>query len=398
MNEKTDKEDKLKRLQIRFFSLGAFLFLIIILWILFEFAINILPIINIIGFSILIAYLFTGIVDWLQKKTFLKKRGVAVAFVYLLISLLIGLFSMFVFPNLIDQIINFIKQIPYFLFKLKDFLLKLPFLSNIDLESFINLDSISQETSIFLADFSRNFLPKLLNFAFSTINFIIYFLSTIVLSIYFLLDGPRIWDFIVGLFSSNYKNHIENLRSDLDRCLKGYFVGQIQISCLSGLYMFIVYTALGSKFGLLLGIWQAIIEIIPVAGGIIGIVSGIIVIAFISPIKALIAFCLYMFYTQIIKDNFIVPRIMGNAINLHPVAILLIVLIGAQIGGLTGVIFAIPLAGLFNVILKYYLKIRYKKENKNKDFQQIEIKGVSLSKNKIAKKKFSKKDIKNEKI
>jgi predicted PurR-regulated permease PerM len=64
-----------------------------------------------------------------------------------------------------------------------------------------------------------------------------------------------------------------------------------------------------------------------------------------------------MFYSQIIRDNFITPRVMGSNLGFHPLAILLALLIGAQLGGIAGVIIAIPLLAVITSVIDYNLEL-----------------------------------------
>lgn len=358
-------QDEAEKAKYNFFRVATVLLFGLIIAALVYLASYVSVVVNIVGFSILISYLLIGLVDWLQVKSKIKKRGIIVLFIYFLVFLLFCLFSFFVLPTVIDQIKQLANQVPLFLTDLESFLSSLgQSLGQNQMNEIFDLKSVSGEIASSVANLGKLAVPKVLNFAFDTINFAVYFLATIVLSIYFLLDGPKIWQGAIRPLSEKYAYHAENLRHDLSRCLRGYFVGQIQLAALSGLYMFFIYLLFGSKYALLLAILQGLLEIIPVVGGFLGIGLGVLVLLFLSPWKALIALLLYLFYTQIIKDNFITPRIMGDAINLHPVVILIVVLIGAQVGGISGVVFALPVAGLLNVILNYYLKNRY--ENKIK--------------------------------
>ena len=155
--------------------------------------------------------------------------------------------------------------------------------------------------------------------------------------------------------------HADNIRQDLSRCLRGYFVGQVQLAALSGLFMFFVYLFFIPKYALLFAFLQALLEIIPVIGGFLGIIPAVFIIWFNnSPVEALIILGLYLTYTQVIKDNFLTPRIMADAINLHPIIILLVILAGAKLGGLAGIVFALPVAGIINVFIEYILKLNEK--------------------------------------
>jgi len=347
--------------QIRFFRTGGLLFLGLIAWGITSVCSEFAEIISVIGYAVLISYLLIGAVDWVQEKTIIKRRGLIVFLLYSLIILVLGLFCLFVLPKVAEQIGQLAKQVPYFFTRTEEWISQ--FNSNNPNLPKIDLNLVSTEITRTLNNTSREAVSALFSWAFNTINFAIYFLVTIVLSVYGLIDGPRIWWGLLRPLSDAHRVHADNLRYDLGRCLRGYFVGQMQLSALSGLFVFVMYLLMGSKYALLLGIWQAIVEIIPVLGGFLGISLGVLLLIFVSPVKALIAFVLYMFYTQVIKDNFLAPRIMGNAINLHPVVVLIVVLIGAQAAGVSGVVFSLPLAGIANAGLNYYLKLRNTKDS-----------------------------------
>ncbi len=356
----SEKKEELLNWQRRFFKLATFFLGGLLIWVFILLCRYLHEIAATIGYSILIAYLLIGLVDWLQAKSKLKNRGLVVAIVYLGILLLAVLFGLVIVPNLILQIQSLASQLPALPSRIQELLnyynLKisqtgLPFLN-------IDWKFLSDKIAQFLNTYTSNAFGRFFELAFGTINFAIHAIATTVLSVYFLLDGPHIWDGLMRPLAKRYSIHAENLRTSLNRCLRGYFIGQVQLASLSGIYVFVMYLLMGSRYALLLGIWQALIEIIPVVGGFFGIGLGVLVMLFDSPWKALIALVAYFAYTQIIKDNFLTPRVMGNAIGLHPVVVLLVVLIGARVGGVSGVVFALPIAGILNVIFEYYLRNR----------------------------------------
>jgi len=354
--------------QKRFFQAGFVIFAGLIIFCLVSLIQYFGDISSIVGYSILISYLLIGAVDWIQEKSKIKSRGLVVILVYLFILLFLSVFAIFIIPNLVSQIKLLVSQLPHYINQAQSWLNAYRVsINNLGLPFDFDPELLSKQSTEALNNFGSRALKEFVHFAFNTISLAVYSLSTIVLSIYFLIDGPRIWTGLLRPLSPEYLIHAHKLRDDLSRCLRGYFIGQIQLSSLSGVYVFIMYSLLGSKYALLLGIWQASVEIIPVIGGFLGIFLGVFVMLFDgSPLfgnpilKALIALIAYFSYTQIIKDNFLAPRIMGNAIGLHPVVVLLVVLIGAKLGGVSGVVFALPIAGLLNVVFDYALKLRNK--------------------------------------
>jgi predicted PurR-regulated permease PerM len=371
------EEDEINKLQIsllkwqkRFFQIAFAVLVTIMIVFIFWLGSYFHDVTNVIGFSILISYLLIGAVDWIQFRLKIKKRRLAVLVVYSFILLFSVLFCLFVIPSLFKQIQMLAAQLPHYIENIKDWLYSLNLkISNSDFPYTLNIELLSKELTQSISTVSQTAFNQVFKLAFNTINFAILSLATVVLSVYMLIDGPKIWDGLMRPLPQNFLVHANHLRNDLSRCLRGYFIGQIQLSSLSGVYVFFVYIILGSKYALLLGIWQALVEVIPVIGGFLGIGLGILVMLFDphplfgNPLwKPLIATIAYFGYTQIVKDNFLTPRIMSNSIGLHPVMVILVVFLGAKIGGITGVVFALPIAGLLNVVFDYFIKLR----NQNK--------------------------------
>jgi predicted PurR-regulated permease PerM len=355
--------------QKRFFQLGVLALTCLLTWAFIKFCAYFHEVVSVIGYSILIAYLLIGCVDWMHEKTNIRKRGTVVLLVYALIALAIGVISLFVVPPLLDQIESLAAQLPAYLAKLQTLALNYTLSSSnqTDFPYQFDFAAVSSELSKYLGNFGKSAITQFWAIAFNTINFAVSALVTVVLSIYFLIDGPKIWNGLLRPLSERHLAHAQILRNQLSLCLRGFFIGQVQLASLSGVFVFVLYSLMGSKYALLLGIFQALVEIIPVIGGFAGITVGMLVLSFSQyPLfglpfaKPLLAFAVYMFYTQIIKDNFLTPRIMGNAIGLHPVVVILVVLFGAKLGGVNGVVFALPVAGLLNVLLNYYLQNRIK--------------------------------------
>ncbi|MDX1918791.1 MAG: AI-2E family transporter [Candidatus Caenarcaniphilales bacterium] len=342
-----------------FYKLASIALCGLILWSIGKICAILSEVVTIIGLALLASYMLSGAVDWLQYKTPIKQRGLSVLILFLALALALSLFGFFVFPNLTTQLQSLSHQMPDYLNQLNAWLSEIGHNNG-----FVDFDwmQVSQSLSTSFDTFAKEAFDKFIAIAFNTISFVIAALATIVLTIYLLLDAPAIWKLITRPLNQKYQAHAERLREGLSRTMRAYLIGQVQLASLSGIFVFFMYMIMQSKYALLLGIWQSIIEIIPVVGGILGIGLGVLVLLFNDPIKALIAFVLYMIYTQIFKDNFLTPRIMSNAVGLHPVIVLLVVLVGAKVGGVAGVIFALPVAAMVNTLIDYYLELVEQKD------------------------------------
>ena len=307
----------------------------------------------ILGTSILISYLLIGPVDLLTK--IVKFRWLAVMLVYLILITITVLVMVFILPKLTKELALFSKQIPTILNSIEQKILEFQFYlrqNNIP----INLNSITKSISTTFQDVTIGDVGNIIGAAMGTVHTIFYTLVTAVISYYFLLDGRKIANDFTDYLPRKYQNHIQNLLSSIDKCLRGFYAGTIKLAAINATVMFITYLIIKAPYAFLLAFWHFIGCIIPTVGGWVGIVPATVVIAFTNPSLIWVPLVVYECFTRLIKDNFITPRIMGDAIGIHPVVVLIAVLVGLKAGGIIGVLFAIPIFGVINVILRYLLQ------------------------------------------
>lgn len=310
-------------------------------------------IIIIVGISILIAYLLIGPVDFLTR--IVRFRTIAVMLVYAAIfSLIIGGF-IFLGPKIANEFKEFTREIPQIInsFDRKAYDLQSWF-NNYHIR--INLFSVSTTLKKRFTDFSLDPLNNILGVASGTLHIMFYILACAVISYYFLLDGHNIAHEATKFIPIKYQSNIRQLLIELDRCLRGFYGGMVKLAAINATVMFTTYVILKLPYALLLATWHFLAFIIPVVGGWIGLVPALLVIAFTDPIKIWIPIVIYEGFTRLIQDNLISPKVMGDAIGMHPVLVLIAVLAGLKTAGLIGIVFALPLFGVINVILKYSLE------------------------------------------
>lgn len=119
-----------------------------------------------------------------------------------------------------------------------------------------------------------------------------------------------------------------------------------------GSVCFLGFYILNLNYALLLGIMAGILEFIPLVGPLIVALTAITIGAFYSPWQALYV-AVFLFVLRMLQDYVFYPRIVREGIHLHPLAIILSVLAGEQIGGITGVFLSIPVVALVTVLLKH---------------------------------------------
>ncbi|MBI3590416.1 MAG: AI-2E family transporter [Candidatus Melainabacteria bacterium] len=307
----------------------------------------------VVGISILISYLLIGPVDFLTK--IVRFRAIAVMLTYLaLFSLLITGF-IFISPKVTKEFGEFTRQIPAIRIHLDQ---KIH-----NIQTYLNKNNIPVNLTTATSGLTKRFsnltldpIGNILGVAKNTFHIVFYIFVTAVTSYYFLLDGHNIIKELTKHIPDKYQHHIHNLVSELDKCLRGFYGAMVKLAAINATVMFISYVVLNLPYALLLALWHFISFIIPVVGGWIGLVPALLVIAFTAPYKIWIPIVVYEGFTRLIQDNLITPRIMGDAIGMHPVLVLIAILAGLKTAGLIGILFALPIFGVLNVIFKYSLE------------------------------------------
>ena len=194
-------------------------------------------------------------------------------------------------------------------------------------------------------------------------NLLISIFSIVFITFFFLRDNDILTNFVVLILPNKYEARIREAVEDITEMLSRYFTGiLIQISIIT-IFVTIGLSILGVKNALLIAIFAALINVIPYLGPIIGAAFGVLItissnldISFYGEMLPLIGKVVFVFGCMQMLDNFILqPFIFSNSVKAHPLEIFLIILVGAQLAGIPGMILAIPTYTVFRVIAKIFL-------------------------------------------
>lgn len=186
----------------------------------------------------------------------------------------------------------------------------------------------------------------------------IFLIFTIPVLVYFFLsDGDFISKGIMKYLPLNNKYAIKRTLRHIDKVMERYIITQFELCGIIGVLTFIALTFSGVKYSFVLSLLNAIFNIIPYFGPIIGAIP-ILLIALIVSSKKAITVAVLLFVIQQLEGDIISPKIVGETVNSHPVTILLLLIIGGSVGGIIGMILAIPLWVMIKIAvgeLEYYL-------------------------------------------
>ncbi|KAB8330812.1 AI-2E family transporter [Scytonema tolypothrichoides VB-61278] len=180
---------------------------------------------------------------------------------------------------------------------------------------------------------------QILGFAVDTIGSVFNVLLTVVLTIYLVLNGERLWDGIFQWFPPHVGSQVRQL---LREDFQNYFIGQATLGALLALILILVFLALRVPLALLFGLVIGFFSLFPFGTGIgIAIVSLLVGLQnFWLGIEVL---AIAVMIDQV-NSNFVAPRLLGNLTGLNPVWVVISLLLGTKVGGLLGLLVAIPIA------------------------------------------------------
>ncbi|HHT85241.1 MAG TPA: AI-2E family transporter [Firmicutes bacterium] len=186
---------------------------------------------------------------------------------------------------------------------------------------------------------------------FSSAGFVPYLLLAPVIAYYILRDINK-WRHQALIRMSAYPLHYMDLVRDVDRVFAGFIRGQSLVALFVTMMVWIAATLLKLRYGAVLGVISGLGEFIPYFGPAIGSIP-ILVVAFLnSPVTGLWALALVAFI-QWFDSSVLVPRVTGERIGLHPLWVIFAIFAGGELLGFWGIFLAVPLAGIFRVLLGF---------------------------------------------
>ena len=308
------------------------------LWVLSQFFRYFEHLITILTIAALIGFLLNYPVKILERFHF--RRIPAIIGVLLITATLLTILGVTVVPNAIDQTTQLVKQVPEWIQSSNDS---------------INAWEEWGKSKGLLLDFNvlRNQInakidaqlqivgSQVVGIAVGTLSGAIDTLSVLVLSVYMLLYGDRLWTGIVNILPDRIALPLsESLRLNF----QNFFISQLILGTFMICVLTPIFFFLDVPFGLSFALFIGAAELIPFIGASLGIGLVTILIMlknFTLGFSVLIAAII----VQQIKDNLLAPKLMGEFIGLNPIAILICLLTGGQIAGLLGVIVSVPIAG-----------------------------------------------------
>jgi len=273
------------------------------------------------------------------------RRGVAVAAIFLAVLLFIALFAWLIGPPLVKQISGLARDIPGYLDRLAR--------RNDSIGRYFREHDLAQKLKGFIADIPSNVAQSfntILGVA-GRVGSVLFNLVTVaILTIYFMLSLPSMRRTAAILFSPSRREQGERVINRSIAKIGGYVSGNLLTSGICAVLALVALLVLRVPFAVPLALWAGIADLIPQVGSYLGAAPAVIVGLFASPLIGLIVLAYFIVYQQF-ENYLLVPRVMKNAVDLSPAAVIISTLIAGSLLGFVGALLALPVAATVKVII-----------------------------------------------
>jgi len=288
-----------------------------------------------------------------RVEPWVKRRGIATGLVYIVALAAAAAVGALFVPTLVDQINDFAHKVPDYLDDITKGRGRLGFLQ----EKYHLVDKARD--ALDKGGASKLFGVSGTAFALAkgVVTAVVATLTILFMTFFMLLEGPTWMERLYSLMRPASRKRWQAVGHDIYRTVGGYVTGNLVISLIAGTLTAIVLTIMGVPYSIALGFIVAILDLIPLAGATI---AAIIVgaVSFLHSITAGIVVVAFFLVYQQLENHVLQPVVYGRTVKLSPLAVLISVLIGAELAGVLGALAAIPVAGAIQVVLLDWLRHR----------------------------------------
>ncbi|MFL5953535.1 MAG: AI-2E family transporter [Gaiellaceae bacterium] len=302
--------------------------------------------------ALFLALALNPLVNWIQRHSPFN-RGLAIGAAYLILLIVIAAVGASFLPRLIDEVNGFVQALPDYVHQLTHGRGRLGFLER----KYHVVEKVREQVQHGGATKVLGLSGAALSVTKSIISVIAATVTIVVLTFFMLLEGESWMNRIYGLFPPRSQERWRRVGHDIYRTVGGYVTGNILISLIAGASVTVVLLIMSVPYAVALGLLVAFLDLIPLAGATIaGIIVG--VVAFVHSIPAGLVVVVFFVLYQQVENHFLQPVIYGRTVQLSPLAVIVSVLVGAELAGVLGALAAIPVAGALQVILRDQLAQR----------------------------------------
>ncbi len=305
----------------------------------------------------LLAFVLYPIIDWLRHLIPFMTRTGAIFTVYFLLFGGLTLLALVGAAALVTSIADFVADVPRLRAELPSILAD--WQQRLDGLGFIQVDLVAQAT-VFLdniSTYAAQLVQPLQDIAVASLGAIGNLLLVIVLSLYMVADRDRLAAFFFWLVPPGWKAEAELLEEAVSRSFGGFIRGQVITGIAYGAVAFLASLVFGLPFLPATTVLAALLMAIPFFGPFFAWMPPFFVAVFLEP-DAILGTGIVLALGWLIVMNYLTPRIMADALRIHPIVVLGSVFVGLKVAGISGAIFGIPVAAVLSALFLHSMSRR----------------------------------------
>lgn len=302
--------------------------------------------------ALFLALALNPAVEWLQHRRGINRRGAAAAVIYLsALAALVGL-GFLLIPPIVAQVRDLADAAPGYVKDLTAGRGPLGFLET----RYQIVEKVRDATSSFGngggggSELTSSATSTAVSVTKGILTAITALVTIIFMTFFMILEGPAWMERLYSLVPDREQPRWREVGHRIAQTVSGYVTGNLVISLIAGAVSALVLFLAGVPYALALGLLVAVLDLIPLAGATL---AGIIIVtvAFITSTTAGIAVAIFVVLYQQLENHVLQPLVYGRTVELSPLAVLVSVLIGAEVAGVLGALGAIPIAGTLQILL-----------------------------------------------
>lgn len=299
--------------------------------------------------AIIISYLLNPIVSKLVERG--VPRGASVLLIYVIFFALVSALLANFIPIFINQMKEFMEHLPSTIEQFESWM------KQFNAGKRGMPEAVQKAFDANLASFEErmtNYISGILASS-GTILGQLFNAMVIPFLVFYMLKDLKIMErTVVTIFPVRHRKDLIRLLKEIDEALGNYIRGQLLVMLTVGTLVYVGYLIVGMPYSLMLALIVAITNIMPYVGPFIGAAPAITLALTVSPLMALKVAAVNLIVQQL-EGNLISPAIVSKSINLHPMLIIFALLLGGEIGGVLGLLLAIPVFAILKVVMDHVL-------------------------------------------
>lgn len=299
--------------------------------------------------AVVLVYLLNPMVDRMEKRG--SSRVAAILILYLGVIIVVSSLLMYGVPRMVNQLEKLVETIPAYTDQVENTVNQIQ-RQFADSDMPPGVQQILDERITWVEQRLMEVVRQAIDLLLGIISNLLYIALAPVLAFYIMKDIKELKQWAIAQFPQRCSADVLRLARQIDQVFASFVRGHLTVVMIVGVLTSLVFVLIGLEFGVMLGIIAGLAELIPYFGPLIGAVPAVAMALLQSKwlaLKVIIAVTII----QQLEGNIISPKILGDSVGLHPLAIIASLLAGGHLFGIAGMLLAVPMAAIARIVVSF---------------------------------------------